>query len=415
VSTQAYRVASRFLFGDAIADPKEDLHKFQVLVDTFCRHEDLAKVELVKLHKFSTAMDQKDFDTARAMTTELKKTNREQYEIKMSVHGGLSFQRIKDVAEPLFWAILQQYVLPPQIRRGVETASRFWSKKKLTLRTKSMRGGYGETAEYLEAYLKLCSMIRKQVTDAQLAIVKGKLHADPEIAAQHSKRVGSFNLINTGGFKDEVMEKAAEVVSKAEKAMQGVGLGKVCYGDILISKTISNKRNIAAFYVVNSDEMFVRANTPTDWDTARVICHELAHRLQFKFLTSKAQEINEVYRTLKTHSFLSKSGIPMEALPKRGEELTNNGETFKVTSIDYMHKKIQFTKAGDPPNIAYSAPAEYWFQLKGVEPHQIPGFKGFITRYAGTNPIENFAEMVSFYALGKLPDDQVELLKPILG
>ena len=40
----------------------------------------------------------------------------------------------------------------------------------------------------------------------------------------------------------------------------------------------------------------------------------------------------------------------------------------------------------------------------------------FITAYAKSGgPGENFAEMVSFYALGKLPKEQVELLLPLLS
>jgi hypothetical protein len=53
--------------------------------------------------------------------------------------------------------------------------------------------------------------------------------------------------------------------------------------------------------------------------------------------------------------------------------------------------------------------------MKGIEPHQIPDYKGFVTKYAGTSSDENFCEMVSFLAIGKLPQSQVELLKPILS
>lgn len=39
---------------------------------------------------------------------------------------------------------------------------------------------------------------------------------------------------------------------------------------------------------------------------------------------------------------------------------------------------------------------------------------GFVTGYAGTDAAENFAEMVAYYCSGKLPEDQVEMLKAII-
>ena len=39
---------------------------------------------------------------------------------------------------------------------------------------------------------------------------------------------------------------------------------------------------------------------------------------------------------------------------------------------------------------------------------------GFVTDYAKKDEQENFAEMVAAYCLGKLPEDQVEMLKALL-
>jgi hypothetical protein len=267
--------------------------------------------------------------------------------------------------------------------------------------------------EELEAYLKLCSELHKQVANSQAAIAKGKLHADPEIAAKTKIKVGSFTLINTGGFDDEIIAKSADVVEKVEKAMRGIGQGKVCYGDILISKTIHNKRTVAAFYVINSDEMFIRANVPSNWDTIRIICHELAHRLYYKFLQSKQAEIKSIYYTLRNQQHGSE--LPEEYLPERGEELITEGKKLKLTEVSRYKQRVTFVKEGDPPNVAYTAPLLIWLKMKGIEPHQIPDYKGFVTKYAGTNPEENFAEMVSFFAIGKLPQSQIGLLEPILS
>ena len=59
-------------------------------------------------------------------------------------------------------------------------------------------------------------------------------------------------------------------------------------------------------------------------------------------------------------------------------------------------------------------PAAMFFKLKGVEQKVDP--LDFVTHYAKKGgPGENFAEMVSFYALGKLPQAQLDLLLPILN
>jgi len=406
----AYKVTSRFLWGAVIADPKETLHKFQTLVDEFCALEEFAQKELKKIQDLVSGSDPK---INQQLTYELRETSRQRFIIE--INTPLHYRKAQGTAQTLFWAILQQYQLPPQLQKSVEVASRFWSKTRLPkLRVKSLRGTYYEQIEKLEAYLKLCFEIRKQVTNAQAAIAKGKLHADPEIAAKTKTRVGSFTLVNTGGFEDSVMAKAADVVEKAEKAMRGIDQGRVCFGDILISKTINNKRTVAAFYLTSSDEMFIRANTPTNWDTLQTVCHELAHRLQDKFLQSKKAEIINVYRTIKGQQFLS-SSIPDEYLPEQGEELFAGGGKLKVTEVRPYKQQIKFVKEGDPPHIAYSTSLRYWLKMKGIEPHQIQDFKGFITKYAEINPEENFCEMVAHYALGKLPVSQVDLLKPILS
>lgn len=51
--------------------------------------------------------------------------------------------------------------------------------------------------------------------------------------------------------------------------------------------------------------------------------------------------------------------------------------------------------------------------VKGLKPKSVPG-SGFITPYAGKDADENFAEMVSYYCLDELPQDQVELLEKVL-
>jgi hypothetical protein len=228
------------------------------------------------------------------------------------------------------------------------------------------------------------------------------------------------------------MKRAAEVVEKAEKALTAHGLGKVCYGDVLISKTVNRTKNIAAFYIVNSDEMFVRANTPEDWDTVKTVCHELAHRLEYKFLSSKTHEIASLYRQINTHSsFLSDT-----SLPKLGETVLYEGKQMKVVDTDYRRKSVKVQEDAEPRCFAcgqpvkghqpdaehktpiirkefYTMPAAMFYKLQGKEMEVDP--MDFVTPYAKRGgPTENFAEMVAYYVLGKLPKKQIDLLEPII-
>jgi hypothetical protein len=413
----AYRVASRFLWGAVIADPKEALHKFSEAVTFICRLEDFAKSDLEKLRELAEYIklptSPESNNHGRTLLEQLKETSGQRYDLEYQILSGFNYVKLQGQAEQLFWAILQQYVLPPRLRSGIESASRFWSKRRLQIRYKNRRG-YEHDAELLQYYLKLCVVMRKQVTDAQAAIVKGKLQADPAVAEQTTTKVGSFKVINTGGFRDDVMDKAAEVVNKAEKAMRSIGLGRVCYGDILVSKTVNNKRTVAAFYILASDEMFIRANTPTNWDTIRIVCHELTHRLQHKFLSAKKAEINNIYRNLKAQAFLGR-GIPDEYWPHAGDKVVlDQGRKVTVTSVHRSRSKVEYVSEEKPP-VRWSAPIEAWIKMKGLDLGSLPGFKGFITPYARTDPDENFAEMVSFFAIGKLPQDQIALLEPILN
>jgi hypothetical protein len=263
--------------------------------------------------------------------------------------------------------------------------------------------------------LKLSETLQAQIANAEAAIVKGQLHSDPEVAVKTKIQVGGFTIVNTGGFDDETMHKAAEVVEKAEKALTGHGLGKVCYGDILISKSINRKKNVMAFYVISSDEMFVRADIPADPDHVRYVCHELAHRLDHKFLPSKKKAKAELYYKIR----FSAEKPP---LPHIGDEVPYQGKTLKVhgygehNSIKMVDPSEQGVEAapGSPLQLKhqYTAPLETVARWMGWKPKDTS--LGFVTHYASTDIDENFAEMVSFYVLDKLSKPLTELLEPIL-
>lgn len=411
--TLAGRVANRFLVGDVIGDPKVQLRQFQALVENWTRYEEAVTKALPRLQELSAGEEPSpSMEQYRAIQENVLGEARD---IVSEFRVATRYHKIQHVAEPLFWAILQQYVLPPQVLRGVEAASRFWSKKKLSIRPRSRYGTYGFYVENIEGYLKFCAEMRKQVTIAQSAIVKGKLNSDPSIAETVRFRVGSFTVVNTGGFDDKTMTKAVEIVREAERAMRGIGLSKVCYGDILISKTVNNNKRVVAFYVKANDEMFVRANVEADLDSIKTVCHELTHRYVAKFIPDRMGEIKSIYRSLKTESWRTEE-IPDELLPKEGVAVEIKGKRLIVKRVEKWSDKIRLVEeGGNDPNLYYTIPLGVWLKNNGSEPHQRPGFVGFITQYASTDPEENFCEMVSYYATGKLPSKQVGMILPLLA
>lgn len=417
------RVLRRFM-ADAIADPKVALEKFKTWLNSFSQGEVVARADLPKLHAYNAIMSERGPngtilapEKLKPIGDDLMKTNRERHAIMYELRSGNWFHYGRSAgAHTLFWALLQQYMMAPSLRKAIEGASRFWSKTRvLAPRIKSRLGTYDAEEEYLTAYLKLLADVQKQAMNAEAAIAKGQLHSDPEVAAKTKIHVGSFDLVNTGGFDDKTMQRVVEVVGKAEKAMTEHGLGKVCYGDILVSQTIRSKKTIAAFYMLSSDEMFIRANTPDEWDTVKTVCHELGHRLQTKFLHGKTAAIRTIYTKLLSEQSTARWDPP-KGYPKPGDTGEYKGHQVVLRKIDLHRQKIEFAEVkpmGEAASV-YTAPVGLWFKLKGIDPHMIEDYKGFVTKYASTDPDENFAEMVAYYVTNRLPKPQIPLLEAVL-
>lgn len=430
----AERIARRFM-ADAIVDPKEALAKFRVRVDVFCQREEFAKQQIPIFKEFAEALQQaaqdprqgdEKYEKSRALSNSLDPGARDRGSIKWDMQGGWWFREAKNIARPLFWALIQLYALPPQLQRSIESASKFWSKERKNFRPKNT---VSPDIEILTAYLKLCAELQDQVANVEAAIVKGVLHSDPAQAAKTRFPVGKFTVVNTGGFNDETMRRSVEVVSQAEKAMTNAGLGKACYGDALISKHIRAKKTIVAFYLPSSDEFFVRADVPEGSDTVRHVCHELAHRLEHKFLSNKRSAMISLYNHLKGEDE-EREEVPYDAYPRVGEEYTTTGpwaardpgKKVRVKGVSYRKKTVQYfvlDKDGATGNSYFEVPIQaWWVQFRGqnLEVPKKPLVLGrFVTGYAKSGgPFENFAEMVSFYALGKLPELQIKPLEDIL-
>jgi hypothetical protein len=312
----------------------------------------------------------------------------------------------------LFLGLLQQYDLPAQVRKKVEACSRFYEKTRFA-RAKTFEDSIKLFKKVLNSYQEHLAIAKDAFSQAA---VRG-------VDAPTILKAGPFRVVNTGGFDEPTMDTCAKVIEKAVHLLAKKGLGKVCYGDALISNTLANPK-ILAFYLVGSDEFFVRANLKGKEGAAlQTIIHELAHRLSTKFLQSKQREIASIYRKIKSRDSESTSNFEQEVLsdparaPKPGDTLVDRGVTFVVDRVGYAGLRsgyqVYLHQVDGPKRARISL--QGWISFKGLKPGS--GSKprsGFITTYASKDAEENFAEMISFYCMDELPQDQVEMLELIL-
>jgi hypothetical protein len=312
--------------------------------------------------------------------------------------------------QALFLGLLQQYDIPADLRKKVESCSRFYEKTRFAS-PKNFEEG-------VVAFNKLMTLYREHLALAKDAFSKATVRG---VDAPTVLRAGPFRVVNTGGFDEATMSNCARVIEKAVHLLAKKGLGKVCYGDALISNTLT-KSKVLAFYLVSSDEFFVRANLKgKEGGALQTIIHELAHRLYFKFLQSKHRDIARIYQTIKSKVDHSTSDLESEIRnnpdlsPKPGDTVVEKGKTYVVERVSYGSRggyQVIMHREDDPSNKA-SVSLKGWASLKGIKPESKPG-SGFITPYAGKNDEENFAEMVAFYCMDELPQDQVEMLEKVL-
>jgi hypothetical protein len=320
-------------------------------------------------------------------------------------------------ARDLFLALLQQYDMPAPIRKKVEKAAQFWAKAKQN-RTKD--GGFEKAVEKYRALMK---SFRDQLAAAKEVLAKGRLHIEAQEAGEGTKilNAGSFRVVNTGGFSEEVMKNCAEAMLDAQKKLQSKGLAKVCYGDVLVSNRVS-KSNVLAFYLPSKDEFFVRADLQSSKSTLEVVLHELGHRYHLKFAKQKDSEIHNLYARFLGNKKQGERELidevmadPERALKPGDTVEFNNHGVFVVDRIAYKDFRSGYVihmHPQDDPTRGAQYPLSAWVAFKKFKLKNSVG--GFITNYASKNHEEMFAEMFAFYCLDQLPDAQVELFVPLL-
>ena len=398
------RVVARFLHrqADSYGDPVELLRAFREGVKDFAKHEDEVKDWLKAFAEVQRIRATGDY----SQTDPIRKTMRQPgayggYREKGSdavmavLHEGRTGS-LGRTGKNLCYALLQQLTLPQTLRRAVEASAKWWNK--------AIRLPKGDTAEESDAvqrelYLDHLETFRKYEKLYEKAIREGKAHSEEGEAATKLK-AGPFNVINTGGFPAETMAVAAKAVEEAVHKLQAIGLDKVCYGNVLITSQILSSRT-AAFYAPDKDELFVRPFVGMDAEFVRVICHELTHRLVNKFIKSRKYDIEALYNTLRDGIY---------NYPEVGTKVTIEGYPATVIDISERNKVVYVESAGEE----YQYPIVEYLKSQGLP--TAPKTFTFVTGYAKSGgPEENFCEMVSFYAMGKLPQDQLDLLLPILS
>ena len=395
MDTIGQRVAARYQqkIAESIGNPEDLIRAFERGVTNFADMEPL-------IPEMERAM--KNLETCSGPQCDEDRTFVRQNEYRFVAKTTVSFQFLQVPGSQLFLALLQQYELSGNLRKVIEQSAKFWAKIRV------QRAAKGKE---VETYKKHLALYRSQLEAAKAALkspVRGQGgEIDPTL------KVGPFRVINTGEFPPETMETISKVVEKAHHLLTSKGLGKVCYGDVLVSNTLA-RPNVLAFYLTDKDEFFIRANLKgKETNAVQTLIHELAHRLQFKFMKSKEAEIKSIYTKLtwkerdRDRAVLSDPALK----PQPGETLPYKGETLVVTKVVYdtVHLTIP-----DEPNSKLSMPLRTWLKVKGIDTSNHGGGSSFITPYAATNFEENFAEMVSYYCLGKLPRDQEEMLEAIL-
>lgn len=406
----ARRVVARFLrVSESIGDPKVFLHEFEAAVAKLTQPPakvEAAKEFLQKRLELQSSMNSIDwFNYVKNQSAAEKAAAGEVQDVTYAClfavkHGG---PRIVEPGHKLFLSILQTLTLPPALRKKIEIASRAYLKVgQPRLKARGRDAGL----EYIGFYEKFLSVIHSHIKVAKEAIAKGKAHAEEGEGATKIK-VGPFTLVNTGGFSDKQMAEVAEVMNKVTSLAQSSGLGAVCYGEVQVTNTI-HKKNVLAFYLIANDELFVRADVKPGTDSIQTVLHELGHRYEKKFLSNKSGPAI-LYRTLEGQERNRSWGLKKQPKkPDPGDTLVSKGKTYIVTQTlpDRNGYKVHLTVDGDPKAKA-TVPLDTFWELKGQKARDFdedPGYIGFVSDYAKRGgPSENFAEMFSYYCMGRLP------------
>jgi len=399
-ATLAHRVARRFI-ADSYGDPKTYLDAMTEALRRYQMYRDL----LPTMRKAERWVDQNPGvppGTALTGDGELDKVlhNFRMFLVKYAYAVQAMYPTMwRAGGSKVFLALLQQYSFSDRrLRSRVEQGAKFYGK------TRSRKP---RPAQSVAVFDKAFTQYLEHLETIRDALKKGVPHG-AEGAAQAKIPAGPFTLVNTGGFDDKTMDLVAKLAVKAAGLLKQHGYGRAVYGDIHISNTVGRSSKVLAFYSVNTDEMFVRANLKGKFDSAlHTILHELGHRYE-KFVA--ANDIRAIYRRLSNQTSDQRRSSDLK-YPKEGETAVERGKTFVVSGTEYTGRGVRVNlRLQDDATKQFHTTIDGWYAMTG----QVSPAGAFISKYARTDPSENFAEMVAHHCLGTLPQEQVELLEAII-
>lgn len=389
----AHSVTTRWIEARALVPPAKALADFEEMYDFLVKGQAEVKRQrwyLEEVHKAVKANVEIDPE-ARAYGP----TFHREYHATVELVDMVLAKRMKSIGYALFLGIIETYALPDKVRKPIEVASSFWTK--FTGRPPRGKDQLDAMFKFLDRYDEYVKVIGKQIVAARQALAVGVEHGTQAPEAQTKVTAGSFTLINGGGFPVERMQGAARHLEKAEALIRSAGFGQVCYGEAVIGNKLNGKAGVAAFYLKDSDQLFVRADGRED--DVRVIIHELGHRLHRRFLHGRDHIIESAYETTKTLSRFGIGGairLPKDMIPEVGHVYKEGRFTYTVTYAD--ETTIQFVRSDGKTG---SFTIASWMSAHGI-PN--PTGHGFVTQYAGTSAGENFAELFAYYCMGKLAE-----------
>lgn len=327
------------------------------------------------------------------------------------------FDLLKTYGWSLANALLMQYSMPKNLRKEIEQGLQYFNKRNLVMPKSKDRSMIARSELAASTFLKHLTQWREFVEVAGEVLLSCQDNAQD---ASCRVKASSFELINSGGFDEATMSEVARALQAAEDALTSKGLGRVCYGEAHVTNRI-NQEGVAAEYQPRPDTFLVRAVKKYSEEYVRTCIHELGHRLIAKYDSRAARTArSSLHLRLKDGARDLHSTVPM---PNIGDKVTIGKKTFEVTGfgkplisartgqvMSYLPGDVISLKLDGDELPRYNVTFAGW-----AKNHLGRKSKGqFITRYAMRNEEENFCEMLSFYCLNQLPEDQVELLKPVL-
>jgi hypothetical protein len=220
------------------------LERFRALLDEFAEQEKLALQILSASNEELNSLDSKQISTWSSNFWQTR-----------NWHFGLT------KVVPLL--VLELIKFQPANIQDLFKASKFYAKP-----FKWSPDGTWETLA--KKYLTVLKDLRGQLKACQKAASGiGTQEAKPTV-------VGKFELFSTVG--EEALAKAETVLKQATSAMTRIGLGKYCYGKVVVVPTSKLTSRSSAFYVKNTDEIFLSPDVRGGEDIM-ALCHEVAHRV----------------------------------------------------------------------------------------------------------------------------------------